>query len=303
MPIKTPCVTCQTPDAKLPKESKLPNRNCLIRQCVDKAGIANCAYCTSFPCDTLKATADAWNRKTIEAKVGPLSEEQYRLFVAPFEGLKRLEVMRASLAPEVFVEPAKVSAPKPRIAAFPTTLPFSKAEVASFKAVHDLLSALTVSSLGLSCTDTFAQQHKLETLRAHALRFLWIFGSCGKFENPQALVVDAETYLANRGSEKTLAIWSFVEDTIFTVLNGFGVCCARVAVKGTTVDALTTGTGYLRNKGWFMKLAFKEKVGGAAALKAFQTYTQSLDKKYSKAAFKHFSNADMQFLVGADSGK
>jgi hypothetical protein len=31
MPIKTPCSTCQTPDAKIPKESKLPNRKCLIR--------------------------------------------------------------------------------------------------------------------------------------------------------------------------------------------------------------------------------------------------------------------------------
>ena len=37
MPIKTPCVTCGTPDAEIPQKSKLPNKKCLIRRCVDKA--------------------------------------------------------------------------------------------------------------------------------------------------------------------------------------------------------------------------------------------------------------------------
>jgi hypothetical protein len=58
MPIKTPCLTCQTADSEIPKGSKLPNRKCLIRQCVDKSGVPNCAYCSRFPCDTVKATGD-----------------------------------------------------------------------------------------------------------------------------------------------------------------------------------------------------------------------------------------------------
>ena len=29
-PIKTACVTCQTPDDQIPKTSKLPSRKCLI---------------------------------------------------------------------------------------------------------------------------------------------------------------------------------------------------------------------------------------------------------------------------------
>lgn len=300
MPIKTPCVTCRTPDAEIPKESKLPNRKCLIRRCVDKAGVANCAYCTRFPCDTLKATAAAWNRETIEAKLGtPISEEEYHSFVEPFEGIKRLSAIRASLKPDEIVEPAKVSVSKTRIVDFPENVSFSNQDVAAFKAVHSLLANLERSSFGLQGTDTLAQQHKLENQRAHVLRFLWIIGNYGKFEkdSSQRLVVEAEKYVNNRGSEKTLAIWSFVEDVVFKVLREFGVCCERVALEGVAAEDLTTGTGYLRKKGWVMQISFEEKVGGAAALKALQTYVQRLDQKYGAKAFRRFRDADMQVLL------
>ncbi|MBN1244890.1 DUF3795 domain-containing protein [Candidatus Bathyarchaeota archaeon] len=300
MPIKTPCVTCQTPDSEIPKESRLPNRKCLIRRCVDKTGVPNCAYCASFPCDTLKATAGAWNRESIEAKLGaPISEEAYHSFVEPFEGIKRLEAIRASLKPDEIVEPAKIPTSETRIADFPRNLPFSKEETASFKAVHNLLANLARSSLGLRGTDTFAQQHKLENQRAHVSRFLWLLGNYGKFEKETgtSLVVDAETYIDNRGSEKTLAIWSFVEDTVFKVLSEFGVCCERVALEGVDSDDLTTGTGYLRKKGWVLQMSFEEKVGSAATLKALQTYVQRLDNRYGARAFQRFRDADMQILL------
>ena len=164
LPIKTPCSTCQTPDAKIPKESKLPNRKCLIRQCVDKTGVANCAYCSRFPCDTVKATAGAWNRESIEAKLGaPLSKEDYHAFVEPFEGISRLEAIHTSLKPDDIVEPAKVPTPEIRIADFPENLPFSKEETASFKAVHKLLGALQRSSLGLQGIDTLLNSTNLKT--------------------------------------------------------------------------------------------------------------------------------------------
>ena len=301
MPIKTPCLTCQTADSKIPKGSKLPNRKCLIRQCVDKTGVANCAYCSRFPCDTVKATGGVWTRENIEEKLGEsISEEEYHAFVEPFEGISRLEVIRASLKPEEIVEPAKAPTPEARIADFPENLSFSKEETASFKAVHKLLATIKRSSLGLRDTDTFAQQHRLVNRRAHVLRFLWILGRYGKFEkeNSAHLVVDARTYEANRGSEKTLAIWSFVKDTVFKVLSEFGVCCERVALKGVKEEDLATGTGYLRSKGWVMKMSFEEKIGGTAALKALQTYARRLEEKYGKKAFQHFSDANMQILFG-----
>jgi hypothetical protein len=293
-PIKTPCVTCQTPDEEIPKTSKLPSKKCLIRQCVDKAGVVNCAYCSRFPCDTLKATAGLWNRESIEAKLGvPISEENYHSFVEPFEGIRRLEVIRASLNPDEIVNPPKVAASKIRIVDFPENLSFK--DVASFKAVHKLLAKLANSSLGLQDTDTFAQRSKLENQKVHVLRFLWVLGNHGKFEKAK-LVVDAETYLANRGKEKTLAIWSFVEGVVFKILAEFGVCCERVALSGVKNGDLITGTGYLRNRDWVMKIAFEEKIGGISALEAMQTYAKRLDEEYGSRAFKHFRKADMKTL-------
>lgn len=301
MPIRIPCLTCQTPDVKIPKESKLPNRKCLIRQCVDKTGVANCAYCASFPCDTLKATAGAWNRKTIEARIGaPLSEGEYATFVEPFEGISRLTAIHASLKPNEIVKPAKAPKSKLKITGFPENLPFSKEETASFKAVHTLLATIYYSPLGMKGTDAFAQQHKLENLRVHIMRFLWILGNYGKLdketEKRAHLVVDAETFLVNRGSEKTLAIWSFLDAIVFKVLSEFGVCCERVALKGVRTEDLATGTGYLRSKGWILKMSFDEKIGGNATLRALQTYAQKVDEKYGKKAFQHFQTADMQTL-------
>lgn len=220
MPIRTACPTCQTPDADIPKQSKLPSRKCLIRRCVDKAGIQNCAYCARFPCDTLKATAGLWNRENIEKRLGsPLTEEEYRSFIAPFEGITRLAGIRQKLRSEQIVEPAKTSAPKTKIADFPENLPFPKQDIESFKAVYNLLAALDRSSLGLKDTDSFAQQNKLENLKAHVLRFLWIFASFGNNKTGTDLTVDAKTYLANRGNEKTLAIWSFIQDPVLKVLS------------------------------------------------------------------------------------
>jgi len=299
MPIKTPCAICQTPDSEIPKGTKLPRRKCLIRQCVDKTGVENCAYCSRFPCDTVKATGGIWNRKKIEEKLGaPISDEEYHVFVEPFEGINRLEAIRASLRPEAIVEPAKVPASETRIVDFPENLPFSKEETASSKAVHKLLASIKRSSLGLTDTDTFAQHHRLKNRMAHVLRFLWILGRYGKFEKEKSayLMVDAGTYEANRGSENTLAIWFFVKDTVFKVLSEFGVCCERVALEGVKEEDLATGTGYLRSKGWVMRVSFKEKIGGVAALKALQTYTGKLDEKYGKKAFQHFSDADMRIL-------
>ena len=170
MPIKTPCVTCQTPDEKIPKGSKLPNRKCLIRQCVDKTGVANCAYCYRFSCDTVKATGGAWNRKIIEEKLGAsLSEEEYHAFVEPFEGISRLEAIHALLKPEEIVEPAKTPRTETKIVDFPGNPPFSKEETTAFKAVHGLLTTLQRSSLGLRDTDTIGQHYKLENRRAHVL--------------------------------------------------------------------------------------------------------------------------------------
>lgn len=298
MPIKTPCVTCQTPNEKIPKTTKLPNKKCLIRQCVDINGVKNCAYCSRFPCETLKETAGLWNRKSIEKKIGvQLSENDYQSFVQPFEGLNRLSAIRFSLKPNEIVEPEKISKSQTRIVNFPDNWP-SKEDLISFKALYQLLININNSSLGLKNTDTFAQKHKLENQKAHIFRFLWILGNYGEFDKISShLVVDAETYQANRGKQKTLSIWSFVKDTVFKALAKFGIYCERLTLKGIKNEDLTTGTGYLRKRGWEMSVSIEEKIGGVSTLKALQIYVKKLDKKYGSRAFTHFQNADMTILL------
>jgi hypothetical protein len=299
-PIVKACVTCQTLNEKIPKESKLPPRSCLIRQCVDKIGVANCAYCARFPCQAEISTGGLWNRSKFEEKLGaPVSEEDYHAFIEPFEALNRLEGIRAKLKPKEIVEPPKVPAANVKIIEFPKNLLFSKEETTAFKTVHKLFERINQSQLGLTDTDTFAQQRRLGSRKAHILRFLWIMACFGenKKENATFLEVDAKTFLANRGNEKTLAIWSFLKDTVFKVLLDFGLHCERVSVKGIKEKGLETGTGYMRDKGWIMKMSLDKKVGEATGVKALQKYAKKLDVKYGKKAFNHFSEADMHVLI------
>jgi len=67
-------------------------------------------------------------------------------------------------------------------------------------------------------------------------------------------------------------------------------------LKGVKEEDLATGTGYLRSKGWVMKMSFEEKIGGTAALKALQIFSRRLEEKYGKKAFKHFSDVNTQIL-------
>ena len=296
-PMKTPCHTCQTPDEEIPKGAKLPPRNCLVRQCVDKIDVENCAYCSRFPCGYVKDAA--WNREKFEKKLGaPVSEEDYNTFIKPFEGLKRLENVRASLKSDEIVQAAKVPPLKTKIVDFPNSLPFSKKDTAAFKSLHKILASLKRSSLELKDIDTFAQQQRLKNRIPHFLRFLWIFGRFGdlKTEDGVHLVVDAKTYIDNRGSEKTLATWSFVKDVIIKILSEFGVRCERVVLKGAKEKDLVTPGGYLRGKGWVVMMTFDEKAGGVAALRALKNYSKKLDEKYGKKAFRYFAKIDMRVL-------
>jgi hypothetical protein len=248
----------------------------------------------------VKATGGIWNRESIEEKFGtPISDHEYHTFVEPFEGINRLEAIRASLKPEDIIEPTKSQEYEPKIVDFPENLLYAKEEMASFEAVHKLLATIKLSSFGQRDTDTFAQHHRLENQKAHILRFLWILGCYGEIEkeDDKHLVVDAKTYGANRGSEKTLSIWTFVRDNVFKALSEFGVYCERVALNGVNEEELTTGTGYLRNKGWVMRMSFDREIGATDTLRAIQTYSRKLNIEYGKKAFKHFTEVDMRILA------
>jgi len=267
---------------------------------VDKVGVANCAYCSRFPCQAEKNTGGLWSRRKFEEKLGaPVSEEDYHAFIEPFEALNRLEGIRTKLKTKEIIEPPRMPAAKVKIIEFPSDLPFPKEETAAFKTVHRLLEKISQSQLQLTDTDTFAQQQRLDSRRAHILRFLWIMTGYGEIKkgNDAFLEVDAKTFLANRGSEKTLAIWSFLRDTAFKVLADFGVHSERIALEGVKEKDLETGTGYMRDKGWVMRMSLDKKAGDVTTLTAMQKYAKKLHAKYAKKAFSHFAEADMKVLT------
>lgn len=290
------CVGCQTPDEKIPKGSIIPRRTCLARQCVTKMGIDNCAHCSRFPCGFIKDAGTEWTREKIEANHGkPISEEDYLTFVEPFEGLKHLKEIHATLDPSDIIEAITLPPYKPKIIDFPDDIPVPKEERNGFKDLHRLMEKILVSPLNLTDTDTFAQQKRLKNRIPYFLRYLWIFGRFGELKDEKGghFVVDAKTFIENREKERTLGDWSFVENVIIKVLQGFGINNDLVKLD----ERWKTNRGALRKEGWEMKISFSKAAGGISALRALHSFALKLDEKYKKKAFKFFSNIDMTILV------
>jgi hypothetical protein len=298
-PTKKPCLLCLTPEDKIPKDTKHWHSNfrrgCRIRQCVTRMGIKNCAYCSRFPCDFEIQHAGTWDRETFEKRMGePMSDEDYRTFVEPFEGVKRLQKIRSTLSPDQIVEAIVEEPLKLKVVDFPESLPYPSGEIEGFKAVLTLLAGVKRSSLGLKDTDILPQQHRLKSRISHLIRFLWIFARYGKFkaENGGHLVVDPEVYLDNRGSARGLGNWSTVKEVVLKNLERFGVHGELVELA----EGWTTPTMSFRNQGWEMKLSFDDIIGGTATLKALRDFAMKLDAKYGKRAHRYFKDADMRVL-------
>ncbi|MFX1342592.1 MAG: DUF3795 domain-containing protein, partial [Promethearchaeota archaeon] len=270
-------------------------RGCRIRKCVMRSGIKNCAYCSRFPCDFELQHASTWTRETFEKRMGkPISDEDYRTFVEPFEGVKRLQKIRSKLSPAQIVDPIVEKPLKLKVVDFPESLPYSANEIEGFKAVHSLLSKIKKSSLGLKDTDILPQQHRLKSRILHLIRFLWIFARYGVFkkENSGYLVIEPEPYLDNRGSESGLGTWTTVKDIVLKNLKKFGVHGELVKLA----DGWTTPTQSFRKQGWKMKISFDKKISGISSLKALKDYAMKLDTKYGKRAHRYFKDADMCVL-------
>jgi hypothetical protein len=276
------CDGCQTPD----DENPVRYQNCYVRRCAMRNGVETCAHCSGYPCEDVprvSLAADARER-TAARLATPIPEEDYLAFIEPYEGLKHLDEIRASLGPEDIVEITKVSV-RPRIVDLPDDLPFSKEEMSAFERLHRLLAAVEVAH-GVS----YARQAALKKRRRHLLKILWAFGRFGepKEEGGPHLVIDSETYLA----QKIHSGYSRMKD-YFRVLKKYGVHCEHVPL---TAEGWLTPGGALRREGWFIKMSFDDDAGGASALNALQSYTAKLDEKYGKRAFRCFSKADMRVL-------
>ena len=85
------CDSCMTPDSENPVRI---TSDCTIRPCVIAKGLENCAYCDQYPCEDLDRKFVDYE-KVKERHGGPLPEEDYKVFVMPYESRKVLdEIMK-----------------------------------------------------------------------------------------------------------------------------------------------------------------------------------------------------------------
>jgi len=276
------CDGCLAPD----EEKPIRYINCLIRRCAVFNGVETCAHCSAYACEDVKAHSSGLTREKIAARFGiEVPDKGYLAFIGPYEGIKHLDEIRASLGSEDIVEMTKVSL-RPRTTDFPDDLPFSKKETSAFRTLHRLLAAM-------ECIDgiSHARKEMLNKRRQHFLKMLWAFGLFGKLSKKGGLhlEIDSETYLA----QKIQSDYSKVKD-YFRILGNYGVHCDLVPL---VEKGWLTPKGSLRKGNWFMKMSFSDDVGGASALRALQKYTSRLSKEYGKQAFRYFSKADMRILA------
>ena len=279
-----PCDGCQAPD----DENPMRYQNCYVRRCAVKNGVRTCAHCSAYPCEdvpTVSLSADARERTAGRLRA-PMPEEDYLTFIEPYEGMKHLDWIRASLVPEDMVEMTLVSV-KPRLVDFPRDLPVSREELSAFQSLHRLLA-----TVGTADDISYARQDRLKKMRRHLLKMLWMFGLVGRSDetNGPHLAVDGETYLAQKIHSGHSMLTDYCE-----ALRRYGVHCEHVPLKE---DGWLTPTGALRKTGWFIRMSSDDHAGGVATLDALRSYVTKLHERHGKNAFRYFSAADMRILTG-----
>ena len=84
------CDGCMTPDSANPVRI---SKDCTVRPCAIEKGLENCAYCEEYPCENLERKFVDY-RKVKKRFGGPLPEEDYKVFVMPYESRKVLDKIR-----------------------------------------------------------------------------------------------------------------------------------------------------------------------------------------------------------------
>ncbi len=275
------CDGCSIPDDR----RNVYYLSCLVRKCAIKNGIENCAYCSGYPCQEV---SNIHSQQKLDAKekiikrIGyEIPEQDYLAFIEPYEGIKHLNEIRQRLGNDEIIE-MKCFSFHPKIVNFPKELPFSKDVISGYRSLHQILSSLEISD-----NVSYARQFILEKNRKHLLNILWAFGRLGEL-NRSYLMLDSETC-----SEQKISTYYSKIQEYFRLFENYGVNCGIIPLIAT---GWLTPTGGLRKRGWLMKLAFDEKMGGDLTLKALKNYALKLEAKYGKDAFRYFSKTDMRIL-------
>jgi len=87
------CDGCMMDDRENPVRI---TKDCKVRPCAIARGIINCAYCDRYPCQDVEKKFIV--RSKVEERYGaPIDEENYRLFIMPYESRQVLDEIRRKL--------------------------------------------------------------------------------------------------------------------------------------------------------------------------------------------------------------
>ncbi|MHA3963783.1 MAG: DUF3795 domain-containing protein [Candidatus Thorarchaeota archaeon SMTZ1-45] len=301
-PTKNPCHGCQTPTENLAKDVGVHNflRGCSARKCAFHNNFKNCAYCSIYPCDKIKVMNLNNSRKDVEQRIGePLPDDKYLAYVHIFEGKKTLDKIRSGLQPDQIHAVKKIDLKPPSIVPFPEVKMTTK--TSSYKSLHDILSRIITSDLGLINTDTLAVQDLLTSRRRVLLKLLWIVAKHGIVEGSR---LSTDSITINKQKKGTSGF-----PTTESGWRRWVEILEQVGIKGDMElapldkDELISPIGWLRdrisgsnNPAWYLKIALDEAYGGSNVLKDLVSYVELLDGEFSTRAFTKFSRADMSFL-------
>jgi len=239
-----------------------------MRACAIKTGVENCAFCAAYPCGACPPDID---REKIAAKLGePIPEEDYLAFIKPYERLKNLDRIRASLKPEDLNAPFKPKPIKARIIPFLDDLPIEQDEANALRAVHALVVGIMTAG-----AETYAHQLRRKRSRPQMMALLWLIALRGDLqeEDGAQIVLDGRVHGARKDCgwlvrKRDKALHSAIRHAT-KHLKGFGALVEFSSLK----------------KGWKLKLSFTEKAGGAAALKALKRWVVALAKEHGEPVY------------------
>jgi hypothetical protein len=299
-PTKNPCHGCQTPTENLAKDVGVHNflRGCSARNCAFHNEIRNCAYCSRYPCDKIKALNAIDRRRNAEQRIGEsISDEKYLAYFRIFEGKKTLDEIREGFRPEEIKEAKTVEPKKTKVVEFPEV----GQKYTNYRSLYNILSSILNSKLGLSDIDTLAVQEMLEKRQSILFRLLWILANYGAFDG-KSLSVDAITIGAQKkgtsGFPTTEGAWSHWLEVLSKI-------SIHSEMKFADIDKaqLTSPIGWLRDRipksndpAWHLEISLDKTLGGTSTLEMLKTYARILDEKYGERAFAMFTKADMRFL-------
>lgn len=303
-PTKNPCHGCQTPTDRLANDVGVHNflRGCSARKCAFQNDIRNCAYCSRYPCDKIKALNQSNSRETAEQRIGePIPDDKYLSFVRIFEGKKTLDEIRSGLSSDKIQEVKTVDQKVPRIVTFPEV----KKKHERYSSLHNALTKIITSELGLMDIDTLAGQDMLKSRRAVLLRLLWIVANYGTIYDT-TLSVDSISISTHKKGTSGFPTSESGWTSWLEIISKIGIH-GEMKLAPLDKSDLISPIGWLRDRipgthepAWNLRVSLSGSLGGIESLKTLQSYVKQLSEQYGKRAYARFTKADMRFLQNKD---